>query len=377
MPFHAGAVGFLGYEAGSLIEQIPVPKDSEVDLPVACFLFVDYTFCFCHTTQKAYLSIIGRGSSNEEAHQKAEAIKASLTGEISIVDQSASDQQIQHKEGKDASSLDFVAQHDRQSYTNAVRQIKQHIYEGSVYEVCLTHRYSCKQEKDTWALYQTLRAINPAPFSSYLKLPELDVVCSSPERFLRLDRDGMIESRPIKGTRRRGETQQEDEVLRHDLATSEKDRAENLMIVDLVRNDLSRVSEIGSVHVPQLLEVEQYATVLQLVSAIKGKLKEEYDAFDLIRACFPGGSMTGAPKIEAMKIIASLEKSKRGIYSGAIGYIDATGTLDLNIVIRSIVVTGGQCYLNVGGAIVSDSNPDAEYEETLDKARVLVAALRA
>ncbi len=378
VPFHAGAVGYLAYEAGSLIENIPVAPSEDVNVPVACFLFVDHTFCYCHTTHKAYLSVVVRADSQKEAHELAQRKHGDFLAQIANFEKQVVDK---HRQTQAASqkikSVDFKAQHDLNSYSAAINTIKDEIYEGSVYEVCLTHQYSCVQEKEPWKLYQALRKINPAPFSSYLKLPEVDVVCSSPERFLRLDPEGEIESRPIKGTRRRGNTKAQDDELKQELETSEKDRAENLMIVDLVRNDLSRVSEIGSVHVPQLLKVEQYATVLQLVSAIKGQLKKEYDAFDLIQACFPGGSMTGAPKIEAMKIIASLEKSQRGIYSGAIGYLDFSGAMDLNIVIRSIVVKGGRCYFNVGGAIVSDSNPTAEYEETLDKARALVAALKA
>ncbi len=378
LPFYAGGVGYLGYEAGALIEHIPFAADEDTGLPLVCLLLVDFTLCYCHNSEKTYLSVVGRGEHESSAERAAiERCNGLIKAMRKVEEEVARDISNPAKSTSKASpAVVFTSQHDKASYCGAVEQIKKYIHEGSAYEVCLTHEYSAPQLKEPWALYQALRRINPAPFSSFLKLPEVQVVCSSPERFLHLDKDRLIESRPIKGTRRRGESELHDLKLEDELRSSEKDRAENLMIVDLVRNDLGRVSEIGSVHVPEFFKVERYATVLQLVSVIRGVLKKEYDAFDLIRACFPGGSMTGAPKIEAMKIIASLEKSRRGIYSGAIGYIDFSGTLDLNIVIRSIVVTNGRCYFNVGGAVTSDSDPAAEYEETLDKARALVAALR-
>jgi aminodeoxychorismate synthase component I len=230
---------------------------------------------------------------------------------------------------------------------------------------------------DPWELYAILREINPAPFAAWLQLPGFQVISASPERFLRLDDDRTAESRPIKGTRPRGADAAEDTRLRDDLANSIKDRAENVMIVDLVRNDLGRVAEIGSVEVPELQIIEQYATVFQMVSTIQARLRKDRDPFDLVRACFPGGSMTGAPKIEAMKIIDAIEPVKRGVYSGAIGYFDHSGLMDLSIVIRTIVCQDGRATFGVGGAIVADSDPAAEYQETLDKARALIAAIRA
>ena len=219
-----------------------------------------------------------------------------------------------------------------------------------------------------------MRRVNPAPFAAYLKFPEAQVISSSPERFLRLGPDRMAESRPIKGTRPRGATQADDEAIHGELVASPKDRAENMMIVDLVRSDLGRVCKFGTVDVPELTVVEPYATVFQLVSTVRGELDDNRDALDLVRAAFPGGSMTGAPKIEAMKIIDELEPVKRGVYAGAIGYIDFAGTMDLAIAIRLFVAAGGRCYFSVGGAVVADSIPRSEYHETLDKAWALVAA---
>jgi para-aminobenzoate synthetase component 1 len=229
---------------------------------------------------------------------------------------------------------------------------------------------------DPWDLYGILREINPAPFAAWLQFPDFQIVSASPERFLSLSSNRVAESRPIKGTRPRGADPVEDARLRDELEKSTKDRAENVMIVDLVRNDLGRVAEIGSVEVPELQVIEPYATVFQMVSTVRAKLRKDRDAVDLVRACFPGGSMTGAPKIEAMKIIDALEPVKRGVYSGAIGYFDHSGVMDLSIVIRTIVCKDGRATFGVGGAVVADSDPQDEYQETLDKAAALIEALQ-
>jgi anthranilate/para-aminobenzoate synthase component I len=228
---------------------------------------------------------------------------------------------------------------------------------------------------DTWALYRRLRTLNPAPFAAYLSLPEVDVLSSSPERFLRVDASGEVESCPIKGTRPRGASAELDRTLQAELAASQKDRAENLMIVDLVRNDLGRVCEIGGIEVPQLQAVERYASVFQLVSRVTGRLANARDALDALRAAFPPGSMTGAPKIAAMRLLDRLEPTRRSVYAGAIGYLDVRGGLDLAVVIRTLLVKEGRAYLHVGGGVVADSQPAAEYHESIDKARALWAAL--
>jgi anthranilate/para-aminobenzoate synthase component I len=224
-------------------------------------------------------------------------------------------------------------------------------------------------------LYRTLRGINPAPFACFFELPELSIVGSSPERFLKLTPEGEVESRPIKGTAPRGRHSDEDEANRRALAASVKDRAENLMIVDLVRNDLGRVCQTGSVHVPDLMAIESYASVFQMVSTIRGRLRPDRDVLDLVRATFPPGSMTGAPKIAAMRLLDRLESVRRAIYSGAIGYLDARGGADLSVVIRTLFTRGDRAYLHAGGGIVADSDPVAEYDESLDKLRALFRAL--
>ena len=266
----------------------------------------------------------------------------------------------------------------RDVYIARVASAKEHIRLGDAFEICLTNAWRTPfAQDDAWALFDELHHSNPAPFAAILDLPEGAIVSSSPERFLSLDSKGVAESRPIKGTRPRGATPEEDARLVADLATSEKDRAENAMIVDLVRNDLGRVCRFGSVEAPELFVIEPYATVHQLVSTVRGELAPGKDGIDLLKACFPPGSMTGAPKIEAMTILEHLEPVERGVYSGALGWIDVGGAMDLSVVIRTAVLRDDIATFSVGGAVVADSDPIAEYEETEHKARALVRALGA
>ncbi|MEC7500375.1 MAG: aminodeoxychorismate synthase component I, partial [Planctomycetota bacterium] len=265
---------------------------------------------------------------------------------------------------------------DETGYCDAVRTIRQHIEAGDIYQACMTQKFESDWENhDPWHLYRELRAHNPAPFACFLQTPSFQIVSASPERYLSVDRSGWAESRPIKGTRPRGDNPQHDAALRKELAESDKDQAENVMIVDLVRNDFGRVCRFGSIDVSRLMQIETYATVFQMVSTVRGQLAADRDAIDLIRATFPGGSMTGAPKIEAMKILNSLEPVCRGIYSGGIGYLDYAGAMDMNMVIRSLIIEGDQVSYHAGGGVVADSSPAAEYQESLDKVVALQTAL--
>jgi len=377
VPFLSGAVGYIGYEAGYFIESLPDQGVDSLGLPDIWLMFVDSLIAHCHRTGRSYVSAVGRGPDEEAARRDAVSARDQWLQRIAAFDKNNN-----NKDAKNPGvalqtppSVAIQAHFDERAYCKAVETVKEHILAGDAYEVCLTHRLEAECKGDPWVLYEELRRINPAPFASFLKLSEVLVASSSPERFLRLNPERIVESRPIKGTRPRGQTPEEDEALRRELADSIKDRAENVMIVDLVRNDIGRVSTFGSVHVPELMLIEEYATVFQMVSTIRGTLDPAVDVIDLIKACFPGGSMTGAPKVEAMKIIDRLEPVKRGIYSGSIGYLDFSGVLDLNIVIRTLVVKDARAYFNVGGAIVADSDPRDEYEETMAKARALIRAL--
>jgi para-aminobenzoate synthetase component 1 len=264
----------------------------------------------------------------------------------------------------------------REGYLDAVARVIEYIRAGDIFQANLSQRLEGSLLDTPLALYERLRRRNPAPFAALLDFGDVVVASSSPERFLRVQPDGRVETRPIKGTRPRGVGPEHDAALALALAESEKDRAENVMIVDLLRNDLSRVCQPGTVRVPELFALEHYATVHHLVSTVVGDLAPGYDAVDLLRAAFPGGSITGAPKVRAMQIIAELEPTARGPYCGAIGYLSTSGALDTSIVIRTYLVRGGEVYFQVGGGIVADSDPEQEYRETLDKAQGLIAALR-
>ena len=263
----------------------------------------------------------------------------------------------------------------RAGYLDAVARVIEYVYAGDIFQANLSQRLQAPLAGTPFELYRRLRQRNPAPFAAYLDFGQVVVASSSPERFLRVDDGRRVETRPIKGTRPRGVGPEHDAALALALAESDKDMAENVMIVDLLRNDLSRVCQPGTVRVPELFALEHYQTVHHLVSTVVGELAPGHDALDLLRAAFPGGSITGAPKVRAMQIIAELEPTQRAVYCGSIGYVSITGALDTSIVIRTYLVVGRDVYFQVGGGIVADSDPAQEYRETLDKARGLIAAL--
>jgi para-aminobenzoate synthetase component 1 len=252
--------------------------------------------------------------------------------------------------------------------------VKEYIRSGDIYIANLTQRFVAQSDKDSFEIYRDLRKINPAPFAAFMRFQDFDIISSSPERFLKVQ-DHFVETRPIKGTRPRGCNELEDEQNRNELLNSDKDKAELLMIVDLERNDLSKVCKPHSVKVTELFKLEEYSTVFHLVSTVIGQLKNEIDAVRCMKECFPGGSITGAPKIRAMEIIKELEKIKRSIYTGCIGYFSFDGNADFNIVIRTIIKKDQQVYFGAGGGITWDSDQEAEYQETLDKAKALVKVI--
>jgi len=361
LPFVGGAVGWLGYELAARIEPIALRAGDGRDPPDLALFFVDRVAAFDHATGRLYACGLGFGpDARDGAERAADAVCRALAAA---------------PPGTAAGRGRALPLPDAAEHVKKVDCILEEIRAGNVYQACLTTRFEGELEGDAFAFYRRLRELSPAPFASFLELPGIAVVGSSPERFLRLDRAGRVESRPIKGTRPRGRGPAEDAGLRLALESSAKERAENLMIVDLVRNDLGRVCETGSIAVPELMAIEAYAPLFQMVSSVTGRLRPDRDVFDLVRACFPAGSMTGAPKIAAMRLLARLEPLRRGVYSGALGYLDARGGADLSVVIRTAVVADGRVAIHAGGGIVADSDPAAEWREAVDKAAPLRAAL--
>ncbi|MET9885329.1 aminodeoxychorismate synthase component I [Streptomyces sp. NPDC006430] len=362
--FALGWVGYLGYElkaecGGDLVHRSPVAD--------ATMVFADRALVFDHVENTTYVLALVEGSGEESA---AEA-EAWLIGTAERLRQIAGLRLPAPRPA--APSGEIRLRHDRGAYLDLIDTCLEEIAAGETYEVCLTNMAEAEVGLDPWAAYRTLRRTSPAPFAALLQFGEQSVLSTSPERFLRVSRDGLVESSPIKGTRPRGATPQQEAALIADLLSDEKDRSENLMIVDLVRNDLGRCAVPGSVEAEELFRVETYATVHQLVSTVRARLRPELTAVDCVRAAFPGGSMTGAPKIRTMQIIDRLEAGPRGVYSGAIGYFSLSGAADLSIVIRTATVTADRVTYGVGGAVVALSDPAAEYEETAVKAAPLLA----
>ncbi len=360
--FLGGWVGYFGYE---LKEDCGGARAHRAPLPDCQLLFADRFLAFDHQTADLYLVALVPEGDEPQAHRDLEALEARL--------QAAPPLPPSHLE--DRHPAGFRLRRPKHTYLEDVKRCLDALADGESYEVCLTNRLVADVDVDPWRLHRALRALNPAPHAAFLRLPDASIICSSPERLLKVGADGWAESRPIKGTLGRGSTPEEDAALAAQLRASEKDRAENLMIVDLVRNDFGRVCELGSVHVPELMAVERYATVHQLVSTIRGRLPADRTAVDLLRSVFPPGSMVGAPKLRTLALLDALEPDARGVYSGSLGYLSVNGAADLNVVIRTAVVTRGQVTVGVGGAVVALSDPEAEVEELLLKGRALVEAV--
>jgi para-aminobenzoate synthetase len=368
--FDCGFVGYLGYELKS--ECAPAPGHP-TDHPDAAFILSDRLIAFDHEAKQTYLLSLHEPGRAEEAETWLELTASRL---LDIAAGREPESGPTCNEGPDSGSLPSALSLDRsrERYLADIETCLDHLREGDSYEICLTNQLQLDLDVDPLDLYRRLRRANPAPFASYLRFGDLAVLSSSPERFLKVNRDGEAEARPIKGTSRRGSTPEEDRALAAALAADEKNRSENLMIVDLLRNDLGAVCEIGSVEVPEMMAVETYETVHQLVSSVRGRLRPDTSALDAVRSCFPPGSMTGAPKRRTTEILDRLEGGPRGVYSGAIGWLGLGGAADLSVAIRTIVLAGGEATIGAGGAIVLGSDPEREYEEMLLKA---AAALRA
>jgi len=380
-PFQTGAAGYIAYDWGRTLERLPAPRYDDLDLPDVVFGVYDWVVAWDHEQSRAWViarsarelqralvfverPFQGRGPGDPERAALRTDHGNPSTPPSYPVDPAWADPRI---------GLRSSFTHD--GYLAAVNRVREYIFAGDIFQANLSQRFDAPLTEAPWDVYRRLRARNAAPFAAYLDLPGAVVLSASPERFLRVDATGLVETRPIKGTRPRGIGPEHDAALGRALTESAKDRAENLMIVDLIRNDLSRVCAPGTVRVRDLFALERFATVHHLVSTVVGQLQPGTSALDLLRAAFPGGSITGAPKVRAMEIIAELEPSARGVYCGAIGYWSVTGELDTNIAIRTAVCRDGRVYLSAGGGITADSNAEQEYRETLDKARGLVDAL--
>ncbi|MFD7624464.1 aminodeoxychorismate synthase component I [Streptomyces sp. NPDC059851] len=375
--FTLGWVGYLGYElkaecGGDLVHRSPVAD--------ATMVFADRALVLDHAERTTYLLALVEDDAQAPAPAPAAAPASAAAADAWLA---GTAERLARLAGfklpaprPQEGGGEIRLRHDRGAYLDLIDSCLEEIAAGETYEVCLTNMAEVETALDPWAAYRTLRRSSPAPFAALLQFGGLNVLSTSPERFLRVSPDGLIESSPIKGTRPRGATAEEDAALVEDLRSDEKDRSENLMIVDLVRNDLGRCAVSGTVEAEELFRVESYATVHQLVSTVRARLRPELSAVDCVRAAFPGGSMTGAPKIRTMQIIDRLEAGPRGVYSGAIGYFSLSGAADLSIVIRTAAVTADRVTYGVGGAVVALSDPDAEYEETAVKAAPLLALTR-
>lgn len=365
IPFVSGAIGYFSYDMGRNLEEIKESSTDDYKIYDSYFLFFHNLIIFDLRNNKVYISSL--------YDDKGLADKAIIEIEEKIFNTKIKVKNIDKINSKRNNVM--KSNFTKESYIAAIERMKDYILDGHIYIANMTQRFTCCCDNDGYDIYSNLRKINKAPFSAYLNLEDMEVISSSPERFLNVINQ-KVETRPIKGTRPRGKTVEEDEFYKNELINSEKDKSELLMIVDLERNDLSKVCKAKSIKVTELFKLEKYDTVFHLVSTIVGELEENYTAVDCIKACFPGGSITGAPKIRAMEIIEELEALKRGLYTGAIGYFDLRGNSDFNIVIRTIIKKDDKAYFGVGGGITIESESYMEYEETLDKAKALIEVLK-
>lgn len=363
--FACGFVGYFGYE---LKRELDGARAHDADTPDAMWILADRFLAFDHAEQQVWIVCLDEAAPGNENRRWMQAMRECLNGaQAPALEDSVN-------AAGDLHSLAWRV--DLETYRELILRCQHEILQGETYEVCLTNQLVGEGRISPLGLYRVLRRHNPAPYAAYLRIGGYAVLCASPELFLRISGDREVESKPIKGTAARGATPAEDLAIADAMVADEKTRAENLMIVDLLRNDLNRVCEIDSVHVPSLFAVETYATVHQLVSTIRGRLRADLGTIDCVRAAFPGGSMTGAPKVRTMKILDEFEEAARGIYSGSIGYLSLNGAAQLNIVIRTLIAANGRVSIGAGGAIVAMSDPDAEVEEIVLKAQALWDVLR-
>ncbi|HHC6509803.1 TPA: aminodeoxychorismate synthase component I [Vibrio parahaemolyticus] len=352
LPFVGGALGYFSYDLGRRVETMPEQAEKDLNTPDMAVGLYEWAVVVDHKLKKAYLV----GQNIEQAWQWLDKQEAEQNVDFAL-------------------SGDWQSNMTKESYATRFDKVQEYLLSGDCYQINLAQRFNVPYQGSEWQAYLKLESANQAPFSAFIRMPESSILSISPERFLEL-KDRIIETKPIKGTRPRSEDPRQDTANAHDLQTTEKDQAENLMIVDLLRNDIGRVASPGSVHVPKLFDIESFPAVHHLVSTIRANLDEQYSPADLLRACFPGGSITGAPKVRAMQIIEELEPHRRSAYCGSIGYISRHGRMDTSITIRTLVAENHKLYAWAGGGVVADSDCASEYQETLDKLSKILPALQ-
>jgi len=370
--FCGGVVGYLAYETAARFEQLPSPDRDPLGLPESLFMLVDTMLVFDHVTHKIkVLSHVHLDGDIDEAYQKAVDRIDDLVDRLNQPLQPA-----RHTKGatRPANGSNRSSNLSRQEFEASVLKIKRYITEGEAIQVVLSQRLAQATDVAPFEIYRALRTINPSPYMFFLDFVDFHIIGASPEILVRVE-DGAVMTRPLAGTRPRGKTPDEDAVLEQELRSDEKERAEHIMLVDLGRNDIGRVSKPGTVEVSDLMEVERYSHVMHLVTHVQGRLQDDLTAFDALRVCFPAGTVSGAPKIRAMEIIAELEPEKRGPYAGAVGYFSFSGNMDMAIAIRTMVMKKGVAYVQAGCGIVYDSVPELEYAESMNKAQALLKAI--
>jgi anthranilate synthase component 1 len=370
--FYGGAVGFLAYDMVRYFEKLPAPAEEDIETDDAMFLITDTLMIFDNVrhTIKVVACAVTEGREDlrgvyDEAIEKIDRM-------IEILQSPLERREFGAEEGNDAPPQSNMTPED---FKSMVKKAKDYIVAGDVIQVVLSQRFQMENSRDPIDLYRALRYVNPSPYLFFLKFDDLILIGSSPEVMVRLE-EGVAELRPIAGTKRRGKNEQEDRGLSDELLQDPKERAEHVMLVDLGRNDLGRIGRIGSVQVNQFMVVERYSHVMHLVSHVQAQLSDGKDAFDVLRATFPAGTLSGAPKVRAMEIIDELEPTRRGPYGGAVGYVSYTGNMDLCITIRTIMIKDGKIFIQAGAGIVADSDPDAEHQECVNKAMGMVHAIR-
>ncbi|GAB6099310.1 anthranilate synthase component I [Halanaerocella petrolearia] len=370
--FYGGAVGYLGYDVVKYFEDIPQQTKDDLELPEMLFVVSDTVLIFDHLYHT--LKVVTNVKIGDDPSQDYQIAQKKIEDIITKLQQPLEEQNEKLKEETE-SEIEYTSNYSKQEFMDSVKQAKEYIAQGDIFQIVLSQRLKMPITTDSFTIYRQLRRLNPSPYLYYLNFGDFQLVGSSPELLVRAQ-DDTVENRPIAGTRRRGANPKEDQELAQDLLSDEKERAEHTMLVDLGRNDVGRVSQYGTVEVTELMEVEYYSHVMHLVSNVQGQLSEDEDIYSALEACFPAGTVSGAPKIRAMELIDQLEPTRRGPYAGSIGYFSYSGNLDSCITIRTILVKDDQAYVQAGAGIVADSDPEAEYQETLNKAQALLEAVQ-